>query len=882
MIVLNILYGLFIAPLELLFEFFYSAAFKIIGHPGPPIVFLSLAVNFLALPLYRRADLIQAKQREKEAELKKWTEHIKKTFHGDEKYMMLQTYYRQNGHKPTDSLRGSFSLLLEIPFFIAAYHFLSNLQLLKQVKLWVFEDLGKPDHLLPIAGHDLNLFPIVMTLINLLSATIYMEGFPVKDKVQTYGMALIFLVLLYSSPSGLVFYWTLNNLFSLSKNALYKAREKEQAKEKKKEELPKSAEKKIRKRQKKERVTTKSDAALFFCCTLLLAVLSGLFIPSTVISSSVAEFMSIKELRSPVWMIFYAVLYAVGTFVIWLGVFYRLAGDRGKKWFEGIVWLVSCMAVIDHMFFGTNYGFLSNLLVYNAAPKISRSMIFRNLGVLLAVCLVAYLLYRKRPSAVRFLAGCAILVLTLMSVFHIAGIQKDAAQLKKNSAGLEKEEDIHLQLSKTGKNVIVLMLDRGIGGLISYIMKEKPELQEKFAGFTWYPNTISYGQNTLIGSPALYGGYEYTPENINTRPELYQKDKQNEALKLMPVLFNKNNYEVTVCDPTYANFQWVPDLSIYDEYPDIKTYITMGNISIDGFFDAVPFQKRNFFCFSIFRMAPQLLQSYLYDKGKYHDADVILATQVRDSYAKAEGPINNFLKPYAVLSKLPKLTQITSDDTDTFLMMSNDTTHEPVLLKEPEYEPVEKVDNTALEAPDAKRKSLDGEQISLTDESDMAFYHADMAALLKLGEWFDYMRENDVYDNTRIIIVSDHGADVKALYKLKGESLADVGAASFNPMLLFKDFNSKEFQVDEQFMTNADTPTLAFKDLVSSPVNPFTGNAVDDKVKEGVQHISKSPCWIPALNNNRTLTASEWYSFAPGDVYDAKNWKKIAENAVSP
>ena len=35
-------------------------------------------------------------------------------------------------------------------------------------------------------------------------------------------MAGLFLVLLYDSPSGLVFYWTLNNLFSLVKNIFYK------------------------------------------------------------------------------------------------------------------------------------------------------------------------------------------------------------------------------------------------------------------------------------------------------------------------------------------------------------------------------------------------------------------------------------------------------------------------------------------------------------------------------------------------------------------------------------------------------------------------------------------------------------------------------------
>ena len=32
-----------------------------------------------------------------------------------------------------------------------------------------------------------------------------------------------------------------------------------------------------------------------------------------------------------------------------------------------------------------------------------------------------------------------------------------------------------------------------------------------------------------------------------------------------------------------------------------------------------------------------------------------------------------------------------------------------------------------------------------------------MASYRALGDWFDYLRANNLYDNTRIIIVSDHG-----------------------------------------------------------------------------------------------------------------------------
>ena len=63
-----------------------------------------------------------------------------------------------------------------------------------------------------------------MTAINVVSAAIYMKGLPLKNKIQMYGIAAIFLVLLYNSPAGLVFYWTLNNVFSLVKNIFYKLR----------------------------------------------------------------------------------------------------------------------------------------------------------------------------------------------------------------------------------------------------------------------------------------------------------------------------------------------------------------------------------------------------------------------------------------------------------------------------------------------------------------------------------------------------------------------------------------------------------------------------------------------------------------------------------
>ena len=52
----DILGTLLIKPLQLLFEVVFVMANRVVGDPGLAIIALSLAMNFLVLPLYRRAD----------------------------------------------------------------------------------------------------------------------------------------------------------------------------------------------------------------------------------------------------------------------------------------------------------------------------------------------------------------------------------------------------------------------------------------------------------------------------------------------------------------------------------------------------------------------------------------------------------------------------------------------------------------------------------------------------------------------------------------------------------------------------------------------------------------------------------------------------------
>ena len=105
-----------IGPLKLLFDVVFSVVYRLTENAGLSICIMSLTVNFLVLPLYNRADHLQKEQRDIEKKLSPWVKHIKAAFRGDEQFMMLQTLYRENGYKPSQALKGSLSLLLEIPF----------------------------------------------------------------------------------------------------------------------------------------------------------------------------------------------------------------------------------------------------------------------------------------------------------------------------------------------------------------------------------------------------------------------------------------------------------------------------------------------------------------------------------------------------------------------------------------------------------------------------------------------------------------------------------------------------------------------------------------------------------------------------------------------
>ena len=921
----QVLHTILIAPLSLFFEVVYAIAYRVIHNPGLSIVALSLAMNFLVLPLYKRADAMQEEQRDIEMKLQPWIRHIKKNFKGDERMMMLQTYYRQNNYKPTDALKGSVSLLLEVPFFIAAYQFLSGLQMLNGISFGPIKDLGAPDGMLVVAGVAINVLPILMTTINFISGAIYTKGFPLKSKIQLYGMALIFLVFLYQSPAGLVFYWTLNNLFSLVKNIFYKLKNPKKVLavlfsmvgvlaiavgiirpwDNTKQRLvcilfgfalqiPFILQF-IPRKEEKDYPFEAKDTWTFFLGGVFMAVLGGLLIPVTVIHASPADFVSVMHYSNPLVYVAHAAVLAVGLFVVWFGIFFWLANGFGRKVMAAGIWVLSAWSVVNYMFFGTKNGTLSNLLQYDHLLKYSSNEKLINAAILLATGLVLLFIWWKNRGIVHVVYAAALVAVLGMSVVNVYETNQTLVGVKANIDRLNQDMAT-IPLSKKGKNVMVIMLDRSISLFVPYMMNERPELVDQFDGFTYYTNAASFGVYTNIASAALFGGYDYSPDEINRRDDLLLEEKQNEALRLMPQLFSDAGYNVTVCDPPYAGYELIPDVSVFDDIPNTNAYVTKGRFNQENGQKEErnkSVRNRNLFCYSVFKMAPLLAQETLYNGGAYNSADANYRAehsldevytidrektglqQIVDEHHSI-GLKLDFCEAFFVLKSLSSITEIRDDDTNTFMMMDNDTAHDTSMLQEPEYEPAEQVDNEAYDAEHADRFTLNGQTLEVDYYEDYMHYQSNMAAFIQLGKYFDYLREQGVYDNTRIILVSDHGwnGDIMPNDRLEnGENYY-----GYNCLLMVKDFNAKGFTSSDEFMTNADTPTIAFDGLVNNPVNPYTGNPVNSDSKQAEElHVFATHDIDILTNNGYRFKDGEWYAVKNQNVLNSENWSLIPD-----
>lgn len=892
----QLLYNLFIFPVSEIIEIIFTFVYRICWDYGWTTIALSFAVTILTLPLYAVAERWQETERNKVKQMAPQVARIKHAFSGDERFMILSTYYRQNHYHPIYALRSAFGLLIQIPFFMAAYSFLSHLKPLEGLSFAFIPDMGSPDGLIKIGTLTLNFLPIAMTAINIVSGMIYTKGFPIKEKVQLYGMAGLFLILLYDSPAGLVLYWTMNNVLSLVKNVFYKCKNPLRAFHRVSCYLlsaltvglfatgagimetrlliatitllvciiPIISRKMSRKSAGFLSFLDGKDNLrfwLFLLASIASTLLVGLVIPANLIGSSPVEFSFIPPYTSPLAFVLITFTQALGAFLVWPICLYFLFSKKTERVFAFLAMVSFWYSMINTFLFAGHYRDISIVLNFSDISALypTISSIIQAAGALSIVIGILYIFFRGGEKKCRIICHLtAILIITLLCLFAIKAFQitKTYSSYALHRTEDTKEEGLKpiFHLSTKEDNVVLIMLDRGISGFLPAIFAERPDWAAAFDGFTYYPNTTSFGTNTLLGSPSLFGGYSYTPRAMQKDDGRTLAEKHNEALKVLPRLFDENGFAVTLANPPWTDYSMWFSHEAFSDLPDIDAenlIVRFANKEGDFGLPTINIAHRismNLLRYAICMALPQPLRLTLYDNGDY-------LNEIAVNSSDAASSIN--AKDYAELSAFPALTDFTGDR-GLYMMFNNELTHSPFPLQAPDYILQQEVTNRGP-SPYADEDS----------------YGALAAAIRVLASWLTKLKENGAYDNTRIIIASDHGYDLKSDFPGNITLPNGTSLETFNAILMAKDLNEHgPMATNDTFMTLADVPAMAAGGgIVKEQRNPYTGLMLDMEGKRNGADICASMLFNPGDHGKyRFKVAPEEWLHVHDDVFNASFW----------
>lgn len=199
-------------------EFLY----KITHNYGVAIIALTLSLGLVLFPLTMKNFRSMRQMQIIQPEISKIREMHKDNPHKLQKATM--DLYRQYKVNP---LGGCLPMFLQMPIFVSLYLSLIRSFRLKGADFLWIKDLSMPDSIaklpmkLPIIGEYLNLLPLLM--IGAMVVQQKMSTFKrAKTDPQTEQqqkmmlfMPVVFGIIFYSLPSGLVLYWLTNTIFSI-------------------------------------------------------------------------------------------------------------------------------------------------------------------------------------------------------------------------------------------------------------------------------------------------------------------------------------------------------------------------------------------------------------------------------------------------------------------------------------------------------------------------------------------------------------------------------------------------------------------------------------------------------------------------------------------
>jgi YidC/Oxa1 family membrane protein insertase len=208
-----------LTPLTRFFEWMLHACYTIVPNYGIAIIILTILVRLVTIPIMGRQMKSMERMREVQPKLKELQAQ-----HGDDRQKQseeMMKLYKREGVNP---LGGCLPMLLQFPVFIGLFYALQSSFDLRHANFfgWI-TDLSAPESLFVIPGLDIpfRVLPLIMGASMILQQKITPTTVdPAQARMMMTIMPIMFTVLFYQFPSGLVLYWMISNLLGIAHQLL--------------------------------------------------------------------------------------------------------------------------------------------------------------------------------------------------------------------------------------------------------------------------------------------------------------------------------------------------------------------------------------------------------------------------------------------------------------------------------------------------------------------------------------------------------------------------------------------------------------------------------------------------------------------------------------
>ena len=186
---------------------------KFIGNLGWALVIFSILTKLVFMPLTNKSTESMKKMQEITPKINE----LRAKYKDKPDVLQKETLklYQENKVNP---LGGCLPILVQMPFFFALYSALVN-----SIDLWNapfilwMKDLSMPDTVATISGININILPIIMTASTYLQQKMStVDTGSQQQKIMMMLMPVMFIFIFWTMPSGLVLYWTLQNVFQIA------------------------------------------------------------------------------------------------------------------------------------------------------------------------------------------------------------------------------------------------------------------------------------------------------------------------------------------------------------------------------------------------------------------------------------------------------------------------------------------------------------------------------------------------------------------------------------------------------------------------------------------------------------------------------------------